>query len=178
METLRCSVWPDHYPDKSPFYDSIRSPNERGGHRSVPRISCVGHGVVCPRMVVIRASAANGKESVKGSEGAGNESVLDIIRGGVSAEGKKPWWAPIFGMQPSSNNDHKTSTVATNVTTAAVGCGSLEVAPEANPKVPRRAVFTAKKARLLRKELRATETWHDLMYHSAIASRLAFPDDL
>lgn len=36
--------------------------------------------------------------------------------------------------------------------------------------------FTAEKARLLRKELRATETFHDKWYHSAIASRLAKPE--
>jgi hypothetical protein len=48
-----------------------------------------------------------------------------------------------------------------------------------NPKVARRSGvgFTAEKARLLRKELRATESFHDIMYHSAIASRLAFMDD-
>eukprot|EP01018_Ginkgo_biloba_P012266 Gb_00707 [translate_table: standard] len=160
MEALSSSSnWADQYPalmNANPLCDSIPKP---------------------PRMVACRASAANGKESVKDGEGLEKESVVEIIRGGVSAEGKKPWWAPIFGMQPSRNNDHKHSTVATNVTSAAVGCRSLEVAPQANPKVPKRAVFTAEKARLLRKELRATESWHDLMYHSAIASRLAFPDD-
>lgn len=36
--------------------------------------------------------------------------------------------------------------------------------------------FTAEKARLLRKELRAMETFHDKWYHSAIASRLAKPE--
>lgn len=39
-----------------------------------------------------------------------------------------------------------------------------------------RSGLTAEKARLLRKETRATDTWHDLMYHSSIAARLASPD--
>lgn len=51
--------------------------------------------------------------------------------------------------------------------------------PDPNPMAARRSGvgFTAEKARILRKELRATETFHDIMYHSAIASRLAFTDD-
>jgi hypothetical protein len=39
-----------------------------------------------------------------------------------------------------------------------------------------RVVFTAEKARLLRKENRATQTFHDQWYHSAIASKLAMPE--
>lgn len=51
--------------------------------------------------------------------------------------------------------------------------------PSPNPREARTSGvgFTAEKARLLRKELRATESFHDLMYHSAIASRLAFTED-
>lgn len=41
---------------------------------------------------------------------------------------------------------------------------------------PRSGRFTAEKAKMLRREMRRTETWHDLMYHSAIASKLAAPD--
>jgi hypothetical protein len=39
-----------------------------------------------------------------------------------------------------------------------------------------RVIFTAEKARLLRKENRATQTFHDQWYHSAIASKLATPE--
>lgn len=39
-----------------------------------------------------------------------------------------------------------------------------------------RVIFTAEKARLLRKENRATRTFHDKWYHSAIASKLAMPE--
>nr|XP_024357071.1 uncharacterized protein LOC112273009 isoform X1 [Physcomitrium patens]PNR32689.1 hypothetical protein PHYPA_024631 [Physcomitrium patens] len=37
-------------------------------------------------------------------------------------------------------------------------------------------IFTAEKAKRLRKENRATQTFHDQWYHSAIASRLATPE--
>ena len=39
------------------------------------------------------------------------------------------------------------------------------------------ALITAEKAKVMRREMRLTETWRDAMYHSAIASRLASPDD-
>ncbi|KAG0554964.1 hypothetical protein M758_12G136900 [Ceratodon purpureus] len=40
----------------------------------------------------------------------------------------------------------------------------------------RTVVFTEEKARRLRQENRATQTFHDKWYHSAIASRLATPE--
>lgn len=40
------------------------------------------------------------------------------------------------------------------------------------------AVMTAEKARLLRKELRVTNCWPEIMFHSAVAVRLAFPADI
>ncbi|MCO5569906.1 hypothetical protein L7F22_023620 [Adiantum nelumboides] len=43
-------------------------------------------------------------------------------------------------------------------------------------KAARRVSFTPQKARELRKKLKDTDTFHDLMYHSAIASRLANED--
>eukprot|EP00245_Coleochaete_scutata_P017192 TRINITY_DN82_c0_g1_i1.p1 TRINITY_DN82_c0_g1~~TRINITY_DN82_c0_g1_i1.p1 ORF type:complete len:184 (+),score=31.33 TRINITY_DN82_c0_g1_i1:150-701(+) len=36
--------------------------------------------------------------------------------------------------------------------------------------------FSAEKAKLLRQEMRKNEAWHDTMYHSGTASRLASPD--
>jgi hypothetical protein len=44
-------------------------------------------------------------------------------------------------------------------------------------KQRRRAVFTAEKAKLLRRELRKHQSWHDTMYHSSTASRLAEAED-
>ncbi|KAG9455466.1 hypothetical protein H6P81_008370 [Aristolochia fimbriata] len=81
----------------------------------------------------------------------------DIVNGAfVSDETKRPWWAPLFR-----------------------GDGARKVedpSPEKPKPAGNRSALTAEKARLLRKELRAMETWHDPMYHSAIAARLASPD--
>ncbi|KAK7294119.1 hypothetical protein RJT34_17002 [Clitoria ternatea] len=71
------------------------------------------------------------------------------------------WWAPLFGwptepdyLNPSKNAD-----------------------PEREMGRPRsnfaRGCFTEEKARELRKKTVETSTFHDIMYHSAIASRLA-----
>ncbi|XP_072972250.1 uncharacterized protein [Typha angustifolia] len=77
---------------------------------------------------------------------------------------KRPWWGPLFR------------------TVFRDGSGSAkeaDPAAEGDPSAAarRRAGLTAEKARVLRRETRATATWHDAMYHSAIASRLAFPDE-
>lgn len=54
-----------------------------------------------------------------------------------------------------------------------------EASEEAEPAPPRRlskpVIFTEEKARILRKATREGKTFHDKWYHSAIASRLAFP---
>lgn len=52
----------------------------------------------------------------------------------------------------------------------------LETAGSSDQQQLQDAKFTAEKARLLRQELRSAEAWHDVMYHSTIASRLAAPD--
>lgn len=49
-------------------------------------------------------------------------------------------------------------------------------AAEAAPRRLGRVIFTEEKARRMRKENRATSTFHDKWYHSAIASRLATPE--
>ncbi|GAB4828321.1 hypothetical protein Ancab_035317 [Ancistrocladus abbreviatus] len=84
------------------------------------------------------------------------------------------WWSPLFGWSSDpdyidSNNDKEAS--VNSQTTS-------EVAPEpkAAEAVRSRFVpgcFTEEKARQLRKMRKGTESFHDAMYHSAIASRLA-----
>lgn len=80
----------------------------------------------------------------------------------MSADTKWPWWAPLFGI--SSRGPE--------------GSEKKEEDPDAGRrKSPAyRSGLTAEKARLLRKEMRAMESWHDPMYHSAIATRLASSD--
>ncbi|XP_010914931.1 uncharacterized protein [Elaeis guineensis] len=98
------------------------------------------------RPAVIRASATPGGD--RRSEGSGR-------RGGGN------WWAPLFGW--SSEPDY-------------IDGGEKEseaVEGKRRRPVRRFAPLTEEKARELRMRTMETETFHDVMYHSAIASRLA-----
>ncbi|KAL6607752.1 hypothetical protein ACP70R_040815 [Stipagrostis hirtigluma subsp. patula] len=98
------------------------------------------------------AGAAAG--SVRPRAGAG------VVRAGA-AEGGGKWWAPLLGW--SGRADYIEAPAA------------VEEAEKAG--VGRRAAFvgglTEEKARELRARMVETESFHDAMYHSAIASRLA-----
>ncbi|CAN6466256.1 unnamed protein product [Victoria cruziana] len=101
----------------------------------------------------------------------------EIMRGAMmDSDSKRPWWAPIFGI------GRETTDPAPEPSSKA-GDEPDEAEKERRrlpgpARAANRSGLTAEKARLLRKELRATENWHDAMYHSAIASRLACPDQL
>ncbi|KAH0456542.1 hypothetical protein IEQ34_014449 [Dendrobium chrysotoxum] len=87
----------------------------------------------------------------------------------AASNGRRPWWTPLFhsaftGDQGGSEERETT------------GDSVEEVKDGGSPAAISFSVLTPEKARVLRRELRATETWHDAMYHSAIASRLASPD--
>uniref|UniRef100_A0A5K0WUU4 Uncharacterized protein n=2 Tax=Nymphaea colorata TaxID=210225 RepID=A0A5K0WUU4_9MAGN len=95
----------------------------------------------------------------------------DIMRGAMmDSDSKRPWWAPIFGI------GRETTDPAPESSSKAGEKPDEAEKEERKPPGANRAGLTAEKARLLRKELRSTENWHDAMYHSAIASRLACPD--
>ncbi|KAG8494768.1 hypothetical protein CXB51_012606 [Gossypium anomalum] len=81
------------------------------------------------------------------------------------------WWAPLFGL--SSNPDY-------------LNDGHIGVTSERNPEIsesdlnPGRSsskstlrCFTEEKAKQLRRKTMENASFHDMMYHSAIASRLA-----
>ncbi|WCJ40629.1 hypothetical protein M5689_021541 [Euphorbia peplus] len=103
-----------------------------------------------------------------------NCSVVSTIRASSDSVRKpnqnrhKPpsatWWAPLFGW--SSDPDYVTS-------------GAADPQPEAVPEVDRPRSkfslggFTEEKAKQLRKKTAESSSFHDIMYHSAIASRLA-----
>ncbi|XP_057772733.1 uncharacterized protein LOC130992201 [Salvia miltiorrhiza] len=72
------------------------------------------------------------------------------------------WWAPILGW--SAEPDYITNRSADS---AAESC------PASTDKSLFRGCFTEQKAKELRKKTIETTTFHDIMYHSAIASRLA-----
>ncbi|XP_008792102.1 uncharacterized protein LOC103708795 [Phoenix dactylifera] len=82
-------------------------------------------------------------------------------RGRSGGGGGGNWWAPLFGW--SSEPDY-------------IDGGEEEgEAGEGKQRRPARrfTAFTEEKARELRMRTLETETFHDAMYHSAIASRLA-----
>lgn len=77
------------------------------------------------------------------------------------------WWAPLFGL--SSDPDY-------------LNIESSSVNPESNPDKTdisgsgqrfRLGCLTEEKAKQLRRKTAEASTFHDVMYHSAIASRLA-----
>ncbi|CAJ1944414.1 unnamed protein product [Sphenostylis stenocarpa] len=79
------------------------------------------------------------------------------------------WWTPLFGW--SSEPDY----IESNSKASSMQPAKLEAVPaatESKPPRPRFAGgFTEEKAKQLR--MMTTESFHDTMYHSAIASRLA-----
>ncbi|KAF3450832.1 hypothetical protein FNV43_RR06921 [Rhamnella rubrinervis] len=103
-----------------------------------------------------------------------------IIRASASSSSRKPdpsrrkavssnWWTPIFGW--SSDPDYLVNTSGPSPNPA--------VLPDPEPEADRPrsrftlGCFTEEKAKQLRRKTLESSTFHDVMYHSAIASRLA-----
>ncbi|URE17177.1 hypothetical protein MUK42_10435 [Musa troglodytarum] len=106
---------------------------------------------------VIRASAADGRGRRKGP-----------AKPAAGAGGGNNWWVPLFGW--SAVPDY------IDGAGAGAGPGATASAGEEERRRPagrRFAAFTEEKARELRMRSMETEAFHDVMYHSAIASRLA-----
>ncbi|CAN8321588.1 unnamed protein product [Cochlearia groenlandica] len=85
---------------------------------------------------------------------------------------KKPvsWWAPLFGLSPDPDNLNNIENSSTSLDSNPVKTGSGQ-----NPvqKIRPRGCLTEEKAKELRKKIAEASTFHEVMYHSAIASRLA-----
>uniref|UniRef100_A0A0A9FKD3 Uncharacterized protein n=1 Tax=Arundo donax TaxID=35708 RepID=A0A0A9FKD3_ARUDO len=91
---------------------------------------------------------------------AGTAAVRPRVAAGAGAEGGK-WWSPLLGWSGRADYLEAPAPVAEEAEKAAGG---------------RRAFvggLTEEKARKLRARMVETESFHDAMYHSAIASRLA-----
>jgi hypothetical protein len=81
--------------------------------------------------------------------------------GGGVGEGSGKWWAPLLGW--SGKADYiEAPAPAAKVESASAAQGRAFVGG-----------LTEEKARELRARMAQTESFHDAMYHSAIASRLA-----
>ncbi|XP_065867271.1 uncharacterized protein [Euphorbia lathyris] len=107
-----------------------------------------------------------------------NCSVVSTIRASSESSRKSyqnraktqstTWWAPLFGW--SSDPDYVTTDARSN---------PQSESPNSEPQVDRPRSkfslggFTEEKAKQLRKKTAESSSFHDIMYHSAIASRLA-----
>ncbi|XP_051147904.1 uncharacterized protein LOC127263029 [Andrographis paniculata] len=81
------------------------------------------------------------------------------------------WWAPIFGWP--SEPDYFDNNVKIEPGKTISGHSEKESGRIASDKKPFRGCLTAEKAKELRRKTIETYNFHDVMYHSAIASRLA-----
>lgn len=84
---------------------------------------------------------------------------------GAAAEGHDPFSShekPNLSLDAKSSSSH--------------GPEPIEVSVKKPARGARRVVFTPQKAQELRKKLKGSDSFHDFMYHSAIASRLATHD--
>ncbi|KAL7140005.1 hypothetical protein ABFS83_09G091500 [Erythranthe nasuta] len=85
----------------------------------------------------------------------------------VSAQSNS-WWSPLFGW--SSEPDYINGAAVNKNEAGHVGSDSGRAGPD---KSLFRGCFTEEKAKELRKKTVEFSNFHDIMYHSAIASRLA-----
>ncbi|KAG6534566.1 uncharacterized protein LOC122044142 [Zingiber officinale] len=81
------------------------------------------------------------------------------------------WWAPLFGWSPEP--DYIDAPVAGAKKGAAAEGDEREKKMQQAASARKFTVFTEEKAKQLRIRMMETEAFHDAMYHSAIASRLA-----
>ncbi|CAI9779959.1 unnamed protein product [Fraxinus pennsylvanica] len=93
-----------------------------------------------------------------------NSRKPDPYRKSATGTNSNSWWTPIFGWSWEPDYIQSSSTSSSRV--------ENETGKSRSEKLFR-GCFTAEKAKELRKKTIETSTFHDLMYHSAIASRLA-----
>ncbi|KAL8043057.1 hypothetical protein ABFX02_09G093700 [Erythranthe guttata] len=85
----------------------------------------------------------------------------------VSAQSNS-WWSPLFGW--SSDPDYINGSAVNKIEAGHVDSDSGRAGPDRSLF---RGCFTEEKAKELRKKTVEFSNFHDIMYHSAIASRLA-----
>nr|XP_023917968.1 uncharacterized protein LOC112029511 [Quercus suber]POF03481.1 hypothetical protein CFP56_52044 [Quercus suber] len=92
--------------------------------------------------------------------------------GGGGGSSSANWWTPLFGW--SSEPDYIDSGNSSNKKKR-IESEKLEMEPDLARTRTRftPGCFTEEKAKQLRMMIKETESFHDKMYHSAIASRLA-----
>ncbi|XP_022777141.1 uncharacterized protein LOC111318546 [Durio zibethinus] len=81
------------------------------------------------------------------------------------------WWTPLFGW--SSNPDYLNDGNVHNTSERKTGVSDSESDPGRSRSRYSLGCFTEEKAKQLRRKTMENSSFHDIMYHSAIASRLA-----
>lgn len=116
------------------------------------------------------------------------DAVVNMLRK-ASAKTREQWWSPLFDFTADDWSSTPSEKENIKETRNVIAPSALEkekepalASQQQGPHPARRSArkpvqFTAEKARLLREDLRANETFHDKWYHSAIASRLAKPEE-
>ncbi|KAJ0250434.1 hypothetical protein HA466_0137680 [Hirschfeldia incana] len=109
----------------------------------------------------------NAPFTIRASSGSGSMKNPDPNR-----KKNVSWWAPLFGIpsEPDYLNNIETSSSSSSSVAAPEPNGSGQ---DPGQKLRRRGCLTEEKARELRKKIAEASTFHEVMYHSAIASRLA-----
>ncbi|PUZ64249.1 hypothetical protein GQ55_3G129000 [Panicum hallii var. hallii] len=114
---------------------------------------CAAASVSFPAWPAASAAAA-------GSSARPRAGVVRASGGGEGGNGK--WWAPLLGWSGKADYIEAPAPAAKEDAAAAAARGRAFVGG-----------LTEEKARELRARMAQTESFHDAMYHSAIASRLA-----
>ncbi|XP_021276156.1 uncharacterized protein LOC110410661 [Herrania umbratica] len=92
-------------------------------------------------------------------------------RKSTSSSSSVNWWAPMFGW--SSEPDYIDSDQKTEAKERRQGESETDLRQQSARTKFSLGCFTEEKARQLRMMTTKTSSFHDVMYHSAIASRLA-----
>ena len=152
---MRCTLsWtfatPNNFPILNSLWVSVKQKQNLSQH-ALSSLSVMATTFTFFRPTMIRASA--------GSPGRPDPSN----RKPVSSN----WWAPLFGWP--ADPDY----IGPSQKTSYQSDPEREVGPGRPRSKFAAGCFTEKKAKELRKKTVETSTFHDIMYHSAIASRLA-----
>ncbi|OMO73129.1 hypothetical protein CCACVL1_17451 [Corchorus capsularis] len=92
-------------------------------------------------------------------------------RKSTSAPSSANWWGPLFGW--SSEPDYIDSDKKTEAKEKREGESETDLGPKQSSRSKFQGCFTEEKAKQLRMMTSNGSAFHDVMYHSAIASRLA-----
>ncbi|KAL8152551.1 hypothetical protein V2J09_010311 [Rumex salicifolius] len=118
--------------------------------------------------IAVRASASGA-----GNRTSGTSSRISFSSASSSSSSAPSnWWSPIFGWSSEPDYmDFNSGKISEDQDDSPAKSEEREAKPSRSKFSP--GSFTEDKARRLRMMTTGTEAFHDAMYHSAIASRLA-----